>query len=159
MHLVRRYLGAFGPAPVADVAKWAGMRAGALTDALGAMTLGRFRDEQGRELLDLPRAPLPTADIPAPVRFLLTWDATLLTHARRTGILAEQHRKQIFHVRNPQSDRTFLVDGKVAGLWHDADGSIELEPFARLSREARAELERLAAWIAVAKPRPLGWDG
>jgi hypothetical protein len=149
MHLVRRYLGAFGPAPAADIANWAGMRVGALAGALGELTLRRFRNEHGRELLDLPRAPLPPADTPAPVRFLPTWDATLLVHARRTGILAEEHRKRIFHVRNPQSDRTFLVDGEVAGLWHHADGRIELEPFGRLSRETRAELEREAEGLAA----------
>jgi hypothetical protein len=152
VHLVGRYLGAFGPAPPADVASWAGMRAGALAEALGEMTLRRFRDEQGRELLDLPRAALPTPDTQAPVRFLPTWDATLLVHARRTGILAEEHRKRIFHVQNPQSDRTFLVDGEVAGIWRQDDGQIALEPFGRLPRGARAELdeegERLAAFHA-----------
>ena len=112
VHLVRRYLGAFGPAPKTDIADWAGMRVGALTEALEGLELRRFRDEDGRELLDLPRAPVPSADAPAPVRYLPTWDATLLVHARRTGILAEEHRKRIFHIRNPQSDRTFLVDGK-----------------------------------------------
>ncbi|HET7758406.1 MAG TPA: winged helix DNA-binding domain-containing protein [Gaiellaceae bacterium] len=152
IHLVRRYLGAFGPAPRADIASWAGMRAGALAEALDAQALRRFRDEHSRELLDLPRAPLPAADTAAPVRFLPTWDATLLVHARRTGILDEQHRKRIFHVQNPQSDRTFLVDGKVAGSWRHDGGGIALEPFGQLPRSARAELEaegeRLAAFHA-----------
>jgi hypothetical protein len=152
VHLVRRYLGAFGPAPRADIASWAGMRAGALAEALDGMTLRRFRDEADRELLDLPRAPLPPADTPAPVRFLPTWDATLLVHARRTGILAEEHRKRIFHVQNPQSDRTFLVDGKVAGSWRYEEGRVALEPFGGLPRAARADLdaegERLAAFHA-----------
>ncbi len=148
-HLVGRYLGAFGPAPRADVASWAGMRAGALADALAGMTLRRFRDEQGRELLDLPRAALPPPDTQAPARFLPTWDATLLVHARRTGILAEEHRKRIFHVRNPQSDRTFLVDGEVAGIWRVDGGTIALEPFGRLPRAARAELEEEAERLAA----------
>jgi hypothetical protein len=150
--LVRRYLGAFGPAPRTDIADWAGMRVGALGEALERMDLRRFRDEQGRELLDLPRAPLPPADTPAPVRFLPTFDATLLVHARRTGLLAEQHRKRIFHVRNPQSDPTFLVDGRVAGIWRHEDGRVVLEPFGRLARDARRELEtegeRLTAFHA-----------
>ena len=152
MHLVRRYLAAFGPAPRADIAHWAGMRAGALADAIGGMTLRRFRDEHGRELLDLPRAPLPAPATPAPVRFLPTWDATLLVHARRTGILAEEHRRRIFHVRNPQSERTFLVDGRVAGTWRYEGGCVKLEPFGRLPRgawtELEAEAERLAAFHA-----------
>jgi DNA glycosylase AlkZ-like len=151
-HLVRRYLGAFGPAPRTDIADWAGMRVGALGEALERLELRRFLDEQGRELLDLPRAPLPPSDTPAPVRFLPTFDATLLVHARRTGILAEDHRKRIFHVRNPQSDPTFLVDGVVAGIWRHQSGRIVLEPFGRLARDARRELEteseRLAAFYA-----------
>jgi DNA glycosylase AlkZ-like len=148
-HLVRRYLGAFGPAPRTDIADWAGMRVGALAEALDRLELRRFRDEQGRELLDLPRAPLPPADTPAPVRFLPTFDATLLVHARRTGILAEQHRKRIFHVRNPQSDPTFLVDGVVAGIWRHESGRIALAPFGRLPRGVRAQLEEEARRLAA----------
>ena len=150
--LIRRYLGAFGPAPQADIANWAGMRVGALAKAVGGMTLRRFRDENGRELLDLPRAPLPPAETSAPVRFLPTWDATLLVHARRTGILDERHRTRIFNIKNPQSDRTFLVDGKVAGAWRYENGRVRLEPFVKLMRSTRAELEeegeRLAAFHA-----------
>jgi len=151
-HLVRRYLGAFGPAPQRDIANWAGMSVRALAGALERLPLRRFRDEAGRELVDVPRAPLPPAAAPAPVRFLPTWDATVLVHARRTGILAEEHRKRIFNVRNPQSERTFLVDGRVAGAWRYDSGHIRLEPFGRLARAARAELEdeaeRLAAFHA-----------
>ena len=150
VHLVRRYLGAFGPAPRADIANWAGMRVGALAEALERLELRRFLDENRGELLDLPRAPLPSAETRAPVRFLPTWDATLLVHGRRTGILADEHRKRIFHIRNPQSDRTFVVDGEVAGIWRYEDGRVKLEPFGRLPRGARAELEaegeRLAAF-------------
>jgi DNA glycosylase AlkZ-like len=141
VHLVRRYLGAFGPAPKTDIANWAGMRVGALAEALERLELRRFVDENRGELLDLPRAPLPSGETPAPARFLPTWDATLLVHARRTGILAEEHRKRIFHIRNPQSDRTFVVDGKVAGIWRYEDGRVKLDPFGRLPRGARAELE------------------
>ena len=149
MQLVRRYLGAFGPAPVADIGHWAGMRAGALAEAVDGMTLRRFRDESGRGLVDLPRAPLPSADTAAPVRFLPTWDATLLVHARRTGILDEEHRKRIFHVQNPQSERTFLVDGKVAGAWRYENGRVRLEPFGRLTRSVRLELEEEAERLAA----------
>jgi DNA glycosylase AlkZ-like len=151
-HLVRRYLGAFGPAPPRDIANWAGISVRALAGALERLPLRRFRDEAGRELVDVPRAPLPPAAAPAPVRFLPTWDATVLVHARRTGILAEEHRKRIFNVRKPQSERTFLVDGRVAGAWRYDSGRITLEPFGRLPRAARAELEdeaeRLAAFHA-----------
>src|ERR671923_257645 len=92
--------------------------------AAGRLHLRRFRDEEEGELLDLSRAPLPPADSPAPVRFLPTWDATLLAHARRTKILSEEHRPRIFHVRNPQSVPTFIVDGSVAGTWRYESGRI-----------------------------------
>ena len=90
--LVRRYLGAFGPAPVADIVNWMGVPPGHVVPALERLKLRRFADDAGEELIDLPRAPLPDPDTPAPVRFLPTWDASLLVHARRTGILAEEHR-------------------------------------------------------------------
>jgi hypothetical protein len=150
--LVRRYLGAFGPASRSAIAHWAGMRVGSLRPALERMELRRFRDEGGRELLDLPRAPIPPAETPAPVRYLPTWDATLLVHARGTGILPEGHRERIFSSSNPQSERTFLVDGEVAGTWRCENGRVRLAPFGRLARAARAELEdegeRLAAFHA-----------
>jgi hypothetical protein len=108
------------------------------------MTLRRFRDEEGKELVDLPRAPLPDPETPAPVRFIPTWDATLLVHARRTQILPERYRDRVFHVRTPHSVNTFLVDGQVAGTWRDEKGRIELQPFARLTRAIRKELEQEA---------------
>jgi Winged helix DNA-binding domain len=128
------------------------MRVGALRTALERMRLRRFRDEQGRELLDLPRAPLPPAELRVPVRLLPTWDASLLVHARRTGILPERYRERIFHVTNPQSESTFLVDGEVAGVWRHERDRVKLEPFRRLARETRTaleeEAERLAAFYA-----------
>jgi hypothetical protein len=151
-HLVRRYLGAFGPATRTDIADWAGMRIRSLGLALDRMRLRRFRDEQGRELLDLPRAPLPHPETPAPPRFLPVWDATLLVHARRTGILPEEYRPRIFNTRTPHSFNTFLVDGRVTGTWRYEQGRVALEPFRRIPREARKELdeeaERLAAFHA-----------
>jgi Winged helix DNA-binding domain len=70
-------------------------------------------------------------------------------HARRTGVLPEQHRERIFHVRNPQSERTFLVDGEVAGTWRYEGGRVRLEPFRRLGRDPRAELEQEAERLAA----------
>ena len=119
------------------------------TPVLERMTLRRFRAEDGSELLDVPRAPLPDPETPAPVRFLPTWDATLLVHARRTGILPERHRPRIFHTKAPQSFGTFLVDGAVAGTWRFDGGRIVTEPFERLSRETRAELRDEAERLAV----------
>jgi Winged helix DNA-binding domain len=148
-HLARRYLGAFGPASQADIAQWSKVPAAKLKPALARLQLRRFRNEEGTQLLDLPRAPLPDPDTPAPVRFLPTWDAALLVHARRTGILPEQYRKIIFHVRKPQSMPTFLVDGQVAGAWRYDDGRVLLEPFERIARETRRQLEEEAERLAA----------
>ncbi len=149
-HLVRRYLGGFGPAPAGDIANWAGLAVGSIEPSLERLRLRRFRDEQGRELLDLLRAPLPDPDTPAPVRFLPTWDATLLVHARRTGILPEEHRPKVFSTKTPHSVGTFLVDGAVAGTWRYEGGTVRTEPFDRLDATTRRELaeeaERLAAF-------------
>jgi hypothetical protein len=95
---------------------------------------------------------LPDEDTPAPVRLLPVWDATLLVHARRTQILPERHRPRIFNVRTPQSANTFLVDGQVAGTWRHENGRVRIEPFGRLPKGVRAELddeaERLGAFHA-----------
>ena len=101
-HLVRRYLQGFGPARATEIADWAGLNVKTIRPALERLSLRRFQDEQGKELVDLPRAPLPDPDTPAPVRFLPVWDATLLVHARRTGILPEEYRPRVFNVKTPQ---------------------------------------------------------
>ena len=147
-HLARRYLGAFGPAAPKDISSWSKVTPKRLAPALERMQLRRFRDEAGKELLDLPRAPLPDPDTPAPVRFLPTWDAMLLVHARRTLILPEEYRPRIFHTKAPHSFPTFLVDGQVAGTWRYEDGRVRVKPFARLARETRAELEDEAERLA-----------
>jgi hypothetical protein len=148
-HLVRRYLGGFGPASRADIAQWAGMRLGDVAPSLERLTLRRFRDESGGELVDLPRAPLPDPETPAPVRFLPTWDSVLLVHARRAGVLAEQHRARIFPTTMPQSVGTFLVDGVVAGTWRFAEDRVRWEPFARLGPKTRREVDDEAEQLAV----------
>jgi hypothetical protein len=149
-HLVRRYLAAFGPASRGDVASFAGLRIGEVTPALEVLELRRFVSEAGEELIDLPRAPLPDPDTPAPVRLLPTWDAILLVHARRTGVLPEERRPRIFNTRSPQSFPTFLVDGAVAGTWRYEGGRVRLDPFERLDRGTmralREEAERIAAF-------------
>jgi Winged helix DNA-binding domain len=145
--LVRRHLGAFGPAAAGDIATWAGLPARVIAPGLERLDLRRFRGPAGELLLDLPRAPLPHPETPAPVRFLPTYDATLLAHARRAGILPEEHRARVFHTRMPQSVGTFLVDGAVAGTWRLVAGRVTPEPFARLDaatrREVREEAGRL----------------
>ena len=149
-HLVRRYLAAFGPASRKDVQSFTGLGLTALKPALERVATERFLDEEGGELLDVPGAPLPDPETPAAPRLLPTWDATLLVHARRSGLLPERFRPLIFHTKNPQSSPTFLVDGEVAGTWKlDEQGRFSAEPFERVPastmRDVRAEGERLAA--------------
>jgi DNA glycosylase AlkZ-like len=148
-HIVSRYLGGFGPASPKDIASWAGLPLTTLAPALARMRLRRFRDEAGTELLDLPRAPLPDPDLPAPVRYLPTWDATLLTHARRTQILPERFRPRIFSTKTPHSAPTFLVDGQVAGTWRVEADAIRITPFERPSRGTERELEEGAERLAA----------
>ena len=125
--LVRRYLGGFGPASKNDLSSWCKVPLAKLDPVLERTPLRRFRDEQGKELLDLPRAPLPDPETPAPVRFLPTWDAVLLVHARRTGILPEEYRPRVFSTKTPHSVGTFLVDGAVAGTWRYDSGRVDDE--------------------------------
>ncbi len=147
--LVRRYLAAFGPAARADLGDWSGMRVSDLAPALETLEpLRRFRDERGRELLDLPRAPLPDATTPAPVRFLPKWDNVLLGFADRTRVLPEEYRKTVI-AKNGDVAQTFLVDGVVAGTWREDNGKVKLEPFAPLPRAARREAEDEAARLAA----------
>lgn len=148
-HLVRRYLRGFGPSTRKDIATWAGIPVPALEPALARVRPRRFRDERGEELVDLPRGPLPPEDTPAPVRFLPTWDATLLVHARGTQILPEEHRPRIFDTKTPHSIPTFLVDGQVAGTWRFEGGRVVLVPFAPLPRAPRRELDAEARSLAA----------
>jgi len=150
-HVIRRYLGAFGPASIREIADWAGIPYTKLLPVLAGMSLRHFRDEKGKDLIDLPRAPLPDANTPAPVRFLPTWDATLLVHARRTQILPERYRPLVFNTKTPHSVPTFLIDGAVAGAWRVEGGRVELEPFEPIPksvrREVHEEAQRLAAFF------------
>jgi hypothetical protein len=151
-HLVRRYLAAFGPASRKDVQSFTGLGQAALKPALERIAPERLTDEQGGELLDLPGAPLPDPDTPAPPRYLPTFDATLLVHARRTQILPEPYRPRIFNTKTPHSKPTFLVDGAVAGTWIHEDGRIVRDEFERLDAATRRALdeegERLATLLA-----------
>jgi hypothetical protein len=147
--LVRRYLAGFGPAARADVADWSGLPLAVVDCVLAGLPLRRFRAEDGTELVDLPDTPLPDPDTPAPVRFLPTWDATLLVHARRTQILPERHRARIFNTRTPQSFPTFLVDGQVAGTWKLERGRLRIEEFEQLHPADRRAVDRAAEPLAA----------
>jgi hypothetical protein len=150
--VLRRYLAAFGPASRRDIVQWSMMHMPEIRAALQLLEpLRRFRDENGRELLDVRRAPLPSADRPAPVRFLPKWDNVLLAFADRTRVLPEEYRKTVIR-QNGDVAQTFLVDGFVAGTWRIEQGRVALEPFAKLSRRAQRELReeaaRLEAFVA-----------
>ena len=153
-HLVRRYLAAFGPASRADVAQWTGMARSVVDQGLAGLRLRRFRDELDRDLVDLPRAPLPPPDTTAPPRFLPRWDNLLLAHNVRTRAFPDEYRRTIIE-RNGDVRETFLVDGFVAGQWRLEGGRVRLTPFAPLPRSARREVEeearRLEAFLRSAR--------
>lgn len=140
---ILRYLAAYGPATVADVQAWSGLTR--LREAAERLRprLRAFRDERGRELLDVPGAPLPHADTPAPVRYLPEYDNALLSHADRTRILTPADGKRIF------THGAVLVDGFVRGRWTVArkggTATLRVEAFAPLPRAEQAEVEEEGA--------------
>ena len=144
----RTYLTGFGPAAPGEIADFAGLRIGAVAPALERLKLRRFRTEDGSELVDLPRLPLPDPDAPAPPRFLPTWDSSLLVHCRRAQILPEEFRPRVFGTKTPQSVPTFLVDGQVAGRWRYEKGRVKLEPFRKLAASERRALDAEAKRLA-----------
>lgn len=148
VQLVRRYLTGFGPATPADIANWAGLPVRTVSSALASIDHVTYRAEDGTTLVDLPELLLPDGDVSVPVRFLPTWDATLLVHARRAGILPEAYRAQVFSTKNPHSVATFLVDGAAAGTWRYQDGRIELAEFEPLPRRLRHSVDDAAEALA-----------
>ncbi|MFT4037097.1 MAG: winged helix DNA-binding domain-containing protein [Thermomicrobiales bacterium] len=142
--LVRRYLGAFGPATVTDAQTWLGMTGLKPTFAALRPELVVFRGERNKEYFDLPHAPRPPADTPAPVRFLPDFDNLLLSHADRTRVIADDHRNIVYQKGNLRLLPSFLVDGVVAGTWRSErkrkDATLTLTPFAPLPKRAQSEL-------------------
>jgi len=147
--LVERYLAAFGPASANDVATFLGMNVSTVRAIVTTRAPRRFRAEGGTELFDVEDGLLPDPETEAPVRFLPTWDAVLLVHARRTQVLPEAYRPLVFHVKMPPSYPTFLVDGQVAGTWRHEDGEIRLSPFDELRPGDRVALEEEAHELAA----------
>jgi hypothetical protein len=150
-HLIRSYLRAFGPASAQDVAQWAGIqRTGAISETLGKMTLRTFRDERGKRLYDLPRAPLPDPETPAPPRLVPRFDNLVLSHADRTRVLGDVPVTRIV-TKNALVHATILVDGFVVGTWQLEKGRVRLEPFSRLPHDVtaalRVEAERVEAFV------------
>jgi hypothetical protein len=150
--MIPRYLGAFGPATIKDIQAWCWLTG--LREAVERLRprLLTFRDEQGNELFDLPEAPRPDPDTPAPPRFLPEYDNLLLSHADRVRVIADQDRTRVF------TKGAFLIDGFVHGSWAIAksrrSATLRIEPFTPLSIQDRAELTeegvRLLAFAASA---------
>jgi hypothetical protein len=141
--LVTRYLQAFGPATPADFQTWSGLpKAKPLFDKLDLVT---FTDDAGKTLYDVPDAPRPDPDTPAPVRFLPEFDNVLLSHAKRERIIADEHKPAVF-TKNLRVKATYTVDGLVAGLWTSEKkrgvATLTLTPFGRTLKKTQAELER-----------------
>lgn len=142
--MAQRYLAAFGPATVADLQTWAGLtRLREITDTLDLRT---FTTDDGRELLDLPDAPRPDENTPAPVRFLPEFDNLLLSYADRTRFLTEEHRKRLFGVKNGVFPGTFLVDGFVRGAWRITKqrktAVLTITPWARTTKKDQSALTK-----------------
>jgi hypothetical protein len=139
---VLRYLAAFGPASVADIAAWSrltGVRA--VVDRLDLRT---YRDETGRELLDVPDGVLTDPETPAPPRFLPEFDNVLLSHADRTRIMSDEHRKRWGGVANAVFPASFLLDGFLAGTWKAVGGTLTITPYSKASTKDCRALEREA---------------
>jgi len=160
--LVLRYLAAHGPASVADAQEWLGL--GGLAPAFAALReqLVSFTDERGRELHDLPDAPRPHAQTPAPARLLPEFDSVMLAHADRSRLIADEHRPHLT-TRNLRVNAIALHDAQAVGTWTikraAKTATLELAPFKPLSKAALAELEAEALALlaanesATAEPR------
>ena len=150
-----RYLAAFGPASVRDVQTWSGLTG--LREVADRLRPGlrTFLDENGTELLDLPDAPRPAPDTPAPARLVAEFDNLILSHADRSRVIDEQARARIF-TPNGVFPGTVLVNGFVAGTWRidrsAGAATLTVEPFGKMTvkdRDAvRAEAGRLLAFAA-----------
>jgi hypothetical protein len=152
--VVRRHLRAFGPATADDVASWIGWRTPQVRPALERLELERFEDDKGLALFDLPDAPRPDPETPAPPRLLAAFDSVLLAYdaKRRARILPDRHRDAVYERRNLRIKPSYLVDGLVAGTWSievkRREATVTLQPLQRLTRAARSELVEEAERVA-----------
>lgn len=144
--LVRRYLSAFGPATLADIARFAGQAPPRIRPTLERMApqLRTLSDEDGRLLYDLPRAPRPSGDVAAPVRFLPRYDELLIGYQHRDRVIAPAHRRSVYS-KNAIVEAVVMVDGFAAGTWRAVSGRseavVEVAPFARLGPSDRVAVE------------------
>jgi hypothetical protein len=159
--VLRRYLAAFGPATVADMQTWSGLKG--LKEVVSRLDLRSVRDETGRELLDLPDAPLPDPELPAPARFLPPFDNLLLSHKDRSRVMHQDDRKRLFNTKNGVFPGTILVDGFLRGTWQltrERDtATLRIDPYRKLSGKAADEVaqegDRL---LRFAEPDAAGHD-
>jgi hypothetical protein len=141
--LIKRYLAAFGPASVTDIQTWSGLPK--LKEAVDKLRpeLVTYRSETKTELFDLPDAPTPDADIPAPERFLPEFDNILLSHQKRTRVVADEYRKGVY-LPGLRVAATILLDGFVRGAWKAESkkgaAALTITPFAPLTKANRAAL-------------------
>ncbi|MFK4066790.1 winged helix DNA-binding domain-containing protein [Streptomyces sp. NPDC029674] len=142
--LVRRYLAAYGPAATADLRAWSGLAGLPAAVAATRAELVSFRDERGRELLDLPEAPRPDPDTPAPVRFLPAFDNAILGYDDRGRIIDDAHRGL-----SVAGERVVLVDGRVAATWSVAEDTVRVTQLRRFSRAERADVEEEGRSVAA----------
>ena len=154
--LVLRYLAAFGPASPADAQNWSGVRNLKPVFTSLRRKLEVFYDEQGRELFDLPGAPRPHDDTPAPVRLIPGFDNLILGHADRSRIIAGEHRARVV-TKNLQVLPTFLVDGFVAGTWDikvvKRTWTVTISPFRKLpSKVCKALVEESESLVSFVAP-------
>lgn len=144
--LVRRYLAGYGPATTSDLRAWSGISG--LREVVATMRgeLTTFRDDDGRDVLDLPDAPRPDPDEPAPVRLLPAFDNLLLAYADRRRVMSDDVRRQV--CVGDWIAATVLVDGEVAASWtldHDDDtATLRVVPFRMLTAAERDEVEQEA---------------
>jgi hypothetical protein len=157
--VLRRYLGAFGPATREDIAAFTYFRYQQIDAALAALEpLRRFTDGRGRDLLDLPRAPVPAEDTATPVRLLARWDAAVLSHRDRSRILPPRFKDAVVKQANGDFLPTFLVDGLIAGSWSHTvrrDAAVlALRPLGgALPADIEPEADRMLAFLAPSAAR------
>ncbi|MER5634503.1 winged helix DNA-binding domain-containing protein [Streptomyces nitrosporeus] len=147
--LVLRYLAAYGPAASADLRAWCGLAGLPAAVAAVRERLVRFRDERGRELLDLPDAPRPDPGTPAPVRFLPAFDNVVLGYQDRGRIIDDAHRGL-----SVEGARMVLVDGRVAATWTTGTepggaGTVTVSPLRGFGRAERAAVLEEGARLSL----------
>ena len=158
---VTRYLGAFGPASVADMRAWSGLAMRAAFERLRPR-LRVFRDENGVELFDLPRAPRPRADVDAPVRFVPDYDNILLAYADRSRILPDAKRRGLFS-SNGVMQGAVLIDGFVRAMWAPKAGQLVITPHVKpIPAAQRAAIEeeasRLSEFLAAGEKQDVVFE-